>query len=373
METICPICNRIIGEDYLFCPSCGLPKRISSKRRFEFELPDSNANLLVNTRPEFSPYKIFDYQICDLCGSPNPFGAKYCRECGISIEFQAKDKNGHGWVDLGLSVLWSTETIEGLFLWNHSKLVLSISSDMSSYRNIEIDNKDIATAKWGAKWRTPTKDEFEELIKKCKWKKIFLPSPEKLALHVTGPNGNWINIPVTGHAGCLCSINAFAYEPENAHSECCFWTSSEYVSLEHQRLSQRYAYAFSFIGYHGFNGRKLTAKERKKLEFDIDKGFSILPKYNYDESFEQIAQRLEKERIQKRKEDQILYEMGDDFKERIENEKEANRKRIDLWLKTPIEFNYNLEDERKNIIKRMSKIHGCAIRPVADIKWKGKL
>ena len=103
--SIITICNQIINDDYNYCSSCGLPTKITSKRRFEFELSDTNSNLLINTRPEFSPYRVFDYQKCDCCDSPNPYGAKYCRECGISIEYQAKDKNGHGWVDLGLSVI----------------------------------------------------------------------------------------------------------------------------------------------------------------------------------------------------------------------------------------------------------------------------
>lgn len=341
----CPNCKEEYQEQ--FCPVCGIPRNANSK-----------------LRPEYKNFE--EFQLCTICYSRNPYGAKYCRNCGNNITSSAKDKNGHGWVDLGLSVLWSTETIEGLYLWNHSTLKLSTSSDMRNLYSIEIDNKDIATAKWGLKWRTPTKDEFEELIKKCKWEKIFLPAPEILALHVTGPNGNSINIHVTGHAGSSRPNNLVDYEPENTYSECCFWTSSE----SEQR--KRAAYAFSFIGYHGFNGRKLTAKECKKLEFDLKKGF-LSEFRNFYESTEQMMQRLEKERIQKRKEEQILSEMGDDTKERVKNEEEAHRRRIELWLQTPIEFNYDLADERKNTIKQMSKKRGCAIRPVADKKWQGKL
>lgn len=188
---------------------------------------------------------------------------------------------------------------------------------MNDIHRVVIDNKDIATAKWGSKWRTPTKDEFEELMKKCTWKKIFLPASDTLALCVTGPNGNSITIPVTGHAGCTRLDNICGYKPENKYSECCFWTSSEYISPENNNRTQHSAYGFSIIGYSGYNG--------------------------YDGNGRKLT------------------------------EKEALRDRIDLWLKTPIKFNYNLEDKSINTIRRMPKMHGCAIRPVADMKWKGKL
>ena len=288
METKCPICNRIINEDYNYCPSCGLPKRISSKRRWDFKPSDSNSNLLVNARPEYSPYKIFDYQKCNICDSPNPFGAKYCRACGARIELQAKDKYGHGWVDLGLSVLWSAETIDGLYLWNHSKIELSTYSDMYDYLRVDTDNKDIATIKWGAKWRTPTKDEFEELVIKCKWEKCLDPVSKKHALKATGPNGNNIIIPVTGHAGCSCSRQEYSpiYEPENIHSECSFWTSTENPD------KPRAAFAFRFIGYDSFI-KTLTARESKELWFKIMR--PIRRPSIYDDDFD-LKWKLEKQR-----------------------------------------------------------------------------
>ena len=152
----CPICGKNFSE--WFCPTCGVPLSTTH-----------------HLRPE---YRYFDaYQLCAKCNTKNPYGARYCRNCREEIYLHAKDKNGHEWVDLGLSVLWSAEAIFGYYHWNHSKLIITRERDMLGpleYRD-EVDGKDIATAQWGEKWRTPTKEEFEELVNKCKWEKCLLP------------------------------------------------------------------------------------------------------------------------------------------------------------------------------------------------------
>ncbi len=118
-------------------------------------------------------------------------------------------------VDLGLSVLWadcnvggdSESPIGGLYGWadptgeKTSQNVVDyvpfrkyLSSQI--YTNISGTEYDIATAKWGQGWRMPSKEDWKELIEKCKWTK------EK-AFHVygyrvEGPNGNSIFLPNTG-------------------------------------------------------------------------------------------------------------------------------------------------------------------------------
>ena len=98
LEAKCPICHKTFQEWY--CPLCGLP--ISTFHR---------------KRPEYSSS---EFQLCDKCNTPNPYGAKYCKNCGENITLHAKDKNGHGWIDLGLSVLWSTDTMLGYYFWMDS-------------------------------------------------------------------------------------------------------------------------------------------------------------------------------------------------------------------------------------------------------------
>lgn len=311
---------------------------------------------------------IKDYQICPFCKAHNAMEIHYCSKCKKDISTQAVDKNGNGWCDLGLSVLWSTETMIGLYMWNHNSLELSLNSDMSPYYNFtNFDNKDIATLKWGAKWRTPTKDEFEELIKKCRWEKFLTPS-NKHALKITGPNGNSIILPVTGNAGCLrkSSLEHFLGEDslfaENIYNQCTYWTSSEATH------KSGYSYAFYFKGYRNFQ-KTLTAKEKKEQEFKSNSLFSSInnkAEWGTKQWFENEAKREEEEKM-------ILSEMGNDFNERWNNQKKDHERRHALWLEAPIELFYDMDKDYKNTIKPIAKNSGLAIRPVADKKWKGKL
>lgn len=356
MKAQCPVCNNTFSSWY--CPNCGLPKNNNAYYEYEGETFYCGSN---HFRREFGIVR--EYQLCSKCFAPNPYNAKYCRNCREEIYLQAKDKNGHGWVDLGLSVLWSAETIDGLYLWNHSKIELSTYSDMYDYLRVDTDNKDIATIKWGAKWRTPTKDEFEELVIKCKWEKCLDPVSKKHALKATGPNGNYIIIPVTGHAGCSCSRQEYSpiYKPENIHSECSFWTSTENPD------KPRSAYAFRFIGYDSFI-KTLTARESKELWFKIMRpigGPSI-----YDDDFD-LKWKLEKQREEEER--KVLQSMGDDSCERRENQKKDNERRQTLWLETPIEFISDMNDCLQKTIHSRLKRSGYAIRPVADKKWQGRL
>lgn len=174
----CPLCNTIFEER--FCPHCGLPWS-----RFDSEYSD-----------------ISELQFCFKCNTANPAYAIYCRNCGAELTFHAKDKNKHEWVDLGLSVLWSTENIEGFYPWMDDSTILNLHSKPLDPKFCN-NGKDVATSKWGKKWRTPTKQEFEELIEKCYWEKCVIPQTNKYAFKIIGQNNNYIYLPVTGYAGML--------------------------------------------------------------------------------------------------------------------------------------------------------------------------
>lgn len=93
-------------------------------------------------------------------------------------------EGGHECADLGLSVIWATCNVgaEGPEAYGdyctsgefktevHKTAIREYFNEISyipSHRKIVID--DVATKKWGGKWRMPTEAEFEELRNNCDW------------------------------------------------------------------------------------------------------------------------------------------------------------------------------------------------------------
>ena len=126
--------------------------------------------------------------------------------------------DGHEAVDLGLSVKWATcnvgaynpEDYGEYYAWGETK-------EKSDYRydnykwydsenrvytkyNEEMDGKtvldpsdDVATVKWGKKWRMPTKTEIDELVDKCTWKWTTRNYVNGYVIY--GPSGKSIFLP----------------------------------------------------------------------------------------------------------------------------------------------------------------------------------
>ena len=147
--------------------------------------------------------------------------------------------NGHRFVDLGLSVLWadcnigasSPEEYGNYYAYGEVTTKEMYSPDNYLYGEYD-DNKgvftdltrkkmpysicntqyDIAHTIWGGSWRMPTKSEVKELFDSCKIEK------EGNLLKLTGPNGNYIFLPLGG----------WKYRSQNCNtgSECVYWTGN---------------------------------------------------------------------------------------------------------------------------------------------------
>lgn len=281
----CPICNKNFTSWY--CPTCGLPKKNSKFSIYDgFDRGPHNCGA-YHFRPEFS--QVGDFQLCSKCCTTNPFSAKYCRNCGDDITSQGMDKNGHGWVDLGLSVLWSTENMNGYYYWMDTENREIYGFPDNPYR-YKISSEDVASYIWGNKWRTPTKAEFNELIEKCDWMPIIIPETQKTALKVTGSNGNHIIIPTTGHlvestSGFLTSM----FNSQNSRTSknfiscetthCFLWTSTEKDNVKGRR-----AYAFR---YH-INPNTTKDTNSLWLSTQIDKK-TIFTHYLLDGSAKEVS------------------------------------------------------------------------------------
>lgn len=136
-------------------------------------------------------------------------------------------RDRHECVDLGLSVLWATSNMQdarddaylnNYFLWGETKSInkpYDKAAREDFLRTLHLDSvidphsadcfhpdsppmvlpleRDAAHAKWGGKWRMPTRFEFRELYEKCTWRWTGR------GYVVIGPNGNSIYLPAEGY------------------------------------------------------------------------------------------------------------------------------------------------------------------------------
>ena len=118
--------------------------------------------------------------------------------------------SGHEYVDLGLSVKWATCNVGATtpsdygdyYAWGETSTKSSYTKKNNksySKRIADIAGKaqyDVARAKWGDKWRMPTKAEMQELIENCTW--TWTTQGDHVGYKVTGKNGNSIFLPAAG-------------------------------------------------------------------------------------------------------------------------------------------------------------------------------
>lgn len=152
--------------------------------------------------------------------------------------------NGHGYVDLGLpsGTKWATNNIGAntdnmygeLFVWAevnpmspekghysiaHGKKIMQLKSEgIINDAGDLFPSYDVAFYQWGSQWRMPTKFQFDELIRSCRW--IWTTVDNVKGYRITGPNGKSIFLPAAGDS--LAS-------PENrkdSYGE--YWSSSVY-------------------------------------------------------------------------------------------------------------------------------------------------
>ena len=134
--------------------------------------------------------------------------------------------NGHEYVDLGLpsGTLWATCNVGAnqpyekgnYYAWGETSTKITYSMDnykfcqgsritkytKSDRLNILKASDDAASVNWGGAWHMPTKENFEELWRNCKWEEYWMDAPQReLGVPgnmVTGPNGNSIFMPTAG-------------------------------------------------------------------------------------------------------------------------------------------------------------------------------
>ena len=143
--------------------------------------------------------------------------------------------NGHVWIDLGLSVKWATCNIGAnnmheygdYYAWGDTSTKARYIGGTCSTYNVSMKaingngRYDAATTNWGEGWRTPTQEEYQELIDKCSWK--WMTQNGVSGYSVKGPSGNSIFLPAAGirHDHDLHDVGNRAY----------YWSSSPHQTI----------------------------------------------------------------------------------------------------------------------------------------------
>lgn len=123
-------------------------------------------------------------------------------------------------IDLGLpsGTKWASYNVGatapddygGYYAWGETeekevyelKNYIHCDGDDKTYHNIGENiigtEYDVATVRWGSSWHMPTKEQFEELINNCSV--VYGKTQNGVyGIQYTGPNGNKIFLPATGH------------------------------------------------------------------------------------------------------------------------------------------------------------------------------
>lgn len=146
---------------------------------------------------------------------------------------------GHAYVDLGLSVKWALCNVgaarpeergvpfswgdpapHSVFDWTTYKWSLSrkerTRGSLAKYNSSDLRGRidglsvlrpedDIASVRWGGRWRMPTAEELQELVDRCDWQRTTQGDAQGY-LVTSKVNGNSLFFPETGyHKGCYWS------------------------------------------------------------------------------------------------------------------------------------------------------------------------
>lgn len=112
--------------------------------------------------------------------------------CNVGANSPEEYGNYYGWGDITGQIV--TKGTDYAYNIDYQFPPRSTSDTLPS--SITNSNFDMAKANWGGGWRLPTKDEAQELIDKC-----IISIAEKYngnyCFKITGPNGNYIYIPLS--------------------------------------------------------------------------------------------------------------------------------------------------------------------------------
>ncbi len=208
-------------------------------------------NLQKELKERLDQLNLANKQIVDLQKELDKYRSDIKKE--EKVQSFAKKNDCHEAVDLGLSVKWATCNVGASspsdygdyfawgetepkkdYSWDTYKWCRGTENSMTRYctksnlgvidnRKVLMPSDDIATVKWGSKWRIPTGEMYEELINKCKW--VWTELDGHSGYRITGPSGNSIFLPTAGYYNGrdLCDCGGYG----------CYWSATLYENCNY--------------------------------------------------------------------------------------------------------------------------------------------
>ncbi len=132
-------------------------------------------------------------------------------DLGLSVQWATCNIGASRPEDFGDYLAWGETSAKTTYDWSTNRHSMGSDSTLTKYCNNQAygysgftDNlvelapsDDAATVHWGAEWRTPTADEWQELTSLCTW--TWLSQNGTNGYRITGKNGNCIFLPAAGY------------------------------------------------------------------------------------------------------------------------------------------------------------------------------
>lgn len=197
------------------------------------------------------------------------------------------NKDGHDYVDLGLpsGTKWATVNIGAKFpnesgdfyMWGETA-----TSELYTNDNCKTDNNslsdlidkgfvdesknlvkdyDVASVKWGGKWRMPSKAEFDELINNCTWEWIYVGNMGGYKVINKENSKLWIFLPAAGALRNNESYGLADPYANNVSDNGYYWSSSYHNMFD--GTSSSYDLVLSQLSYSEWSNKlDLTYESR---------------------------------------------------------------------------------------------------------------
>ena len=173
-------------------------------------------------------------------GADNPEDSGDCFAWGETAPKDNYNWKTYKWVD------WECDTITEYYFevtetW-HKYYDHNWTTNIAGDCKTELDPEDdAACVNWGAMWRMPSLEQFQELVEKCNW--LWTKRNKVNGYLVTGPNGNSIFLPAAG-----------GYSSQRFNYGKCgyFWTRTRYsrdiLALEAADQGEAYILYMNYWG-----------------------------------------------------------------------------------------------------------------------------